>query len=282
MGVHVGGNVEVDQAVVVEVGRDDAKSMAVASWIGYSLLLLDVHGCLGFGLRVDLLFLSDDGLLLHSDHLVVDVGEGQIAVVPVEQVLDRLDCPRRGVEEDSFFLVAYCDVVFRKAPAAVVGHIDVQVAVIVVVQHGATGGPVGCIDSGRVADVLECPVAVVQVKHVGPVIAQKHILIAVVVNISHDDAVAVSPETQTGSVGHVAELEVAEVLVKAVWTLDRGTQRQQSGRGEVNVHQAVVIEVEDRHARPVGRGEVFLLGHAREVDEVDAGFLGDLGKAERA
>jgi hypothetical protein len=132
------------------------------------------------------------------------------------------------------------------------------------------------------ADILERPVAVVQVKHVGPIVAQEHVLIAVVVDVANDDPVAESPIAQSGNVGHVTELAVAQVPVQPVWPFDGGAQRQQGGRGKVDVHQAVVVGVEDSHARTVGRGEVLVFGHSREVNEVDAGFPGDLGKAERA
>ena len=70
--------------------------------------------------------------------------------------------------------------------------------------------------------------------------------------------------------GHVLELAVAQVLVQPVRALHRGAQGQERRGGEVEVHQAVIVVVEDRDARAVGRGEVLLLGHAREVDEVDA------------
>jgi hypothetical protein len=47
-------------------------------------------------------------------------------------VFDHLDRSRRRVEEDLLFLVSDDDVIFWIVPAAVVGDIDVQVAVIVI------------------------------------------------------------------------------------------------------------------------------------------------------
>ena len=74
----------------------------------------------------------------------------------------------------------------------------------------------------------------------------------------------------------------APVPVQPVRPLDGGTQREQGGRREVDIEQAVVVIVEDGHARAVGGREMLLVGHARKVHEIDAGFLGDLGEPKRA
>ena len=100
VGVHVVGDVEVDPAVAIEVGGDDPKSVAVGT--------------------------ADARLLGH-------VGESPVAVVAVEEMLDGSDVPRRT--EDGHPIAAAVMGVAGIDPIAVVGDVDVQVAVVVVVEH---------------------------------------------------------------------------------------------------------------------------------------------------
>ena len=255
--VHVVGDEDVDQAVVVDVGRHHAEAVAVVARLGRrTFVLVLVAGS----------SISCSSVITLS----IDVGERAIAVVVVEQVLDGLDRPRRRVEPDLLLGVADPVMVFGIIPAAVVGHVDVEVSVVVVIEHGAAGRPVGCVDAGRLADVLERAVAVIEVQDVRAVVAQEDVLVAVVVDVAGDDAVAEAAEAEPGRLGHVLEMVAAQVLVEPVRALFGGAQRQERGGGEVDVEQAVVVVVEDGHARAVGRGEVLLVGHARKVHEVDA------------
>ena len=128
----------------------------------------------------------------------------------------------------------------------------------------------------------ERAVAVVEVEDVRAVVAEEDVRVAVVVDVADDDPVAEAREAQARRLGHVLELAVAQVLVEPVRALPGGPEGQERAGGEVEVELAVVVVVEDGHARAVGGGEVLLLGHAREVDEVDPGLAGDLGEPERA
>ena len=89
-------------------------------------------------------------------------------------------------------------------------------------------------------------------------------------------------EAQARRLGDVPEAAVAEVLVEPVRALSGRPEGQERRGGEVEVELAVAVVVEDRHARAVGGREVLLLGHPREVHEIDAGSPGDLGEPERA
>ena len=111
--VHVVGDVEVDPAVAVEVGGDDAEAVAVGA--------------------------ADARLVGH-------VGESSVAVVAVEDVFDRPDVPRRAEERDP--VVAAAMGIAGIDPIAVVGDVDVQVAVVVVVEHRPARGPVRPVDPG--------------------------------------------------------------------------------------------------------------------------------------
>ena len=118
--------------------------------------------------------------------------------------------------------------VFGIDPAAVVGHVDVQKAIIVVIEHGAAGRPVGRVDAGLLADVLEGAVAVIEVQHVDAVVAQEDVLVAVVVDVAGDDAVAEAAVAQARRLGHILEVVAAQVLVQPVRALLGGAQRAAS------------------------------------------------------
>ena len=88
----------------------------------------------------------------------------------------------------------------------------------------------------------------------------------------------ISGEAQARRLGHVAEAIVPQVLVEPVGPFSSSSQRQKRSGGEVEVELAVVVVVEDGHARSVRGREVFVLGHPRKVHEFDAGLLRDLGE----
>src|SRR5581483_10766461 len=88
-----------------------------------------------------------------------DVGEPGdavfYAVVAVEDVPDGRDLLRRAVLADALLRVAavFRAVVFER-PEAVVGDVEVEVAVVVEVERGAAGGPGGAVDGALEADRL--------------------------------------------------------------------------------------------------------------------------------
>ena len=86
-------------------------------------------------------------------------------------------------------------------PLAVVGDVDVEVAVVVVVEHRPAGRPVRLVDPGRLADVVEGAVAVIEVEDVRAVVAQEDVLVAVVVDVADDDPVAEAGEAEARRLG---------------------------------------------------------------------------------
>jgi len=187
---HVVGDVEVDQAIAVQVGGDGRETAAIASGLGL------------FGLGVD----GEDGV-------VVDVGEGKVAIVAVEQVLGGPDGVWRAVAPEPVWLEPTTEpVILGELPDAVVGDVEVEVAVVVVVEERPARGPVGSVDPRRLADVPERPVAIVQEEDVRSVVTEKDVRIPVVVDVADDAPVSEAPVAVPGRRGHVLELVPAEVL----------------------------------------------------------------------
>ena len=76
------------------------------------------------------------------------------------------------------------------------------------------------------ADVPEGAIAVIEKEYIRAVIAEEDVLVAIVVDISDDDAMAVSGEAQARRLGRVLKVVVAQVLVEPVGALRR-PQRQE-------------------------------------------------------
>ena len=112
-------------------------------------------------------------------------------------MLDRPDDVRRAVEPDPLRLEPAAElVVLGELPVAVVGDVEVEVAVVVVVEERPARRPVGPVDPGRLADVAERAVAVVQEEDVRAVVAEEDVGVAVVVDVADDDPVAEPREAE--------------------------------------------------------------------------------------
>ncbi len=120
--------------------------------------------------------------------LVGHVAEGAVAVVSVEKVLGRADVPGRTEERDP--LVAAAMLILRVDPIPIVRDVNIQVAVVVIIEHRPAGGPARPVNAGRTTHVPERAVAVVEVQDIRPVIAQEDIRVGVVVDVADDDPVA--------------------------------------------------------------------------------------------
>ena len=117
IGAHVVGDVEVDPAVVVQVGRDDPEPAAVGP--------------------------------AHARRLG-HVGEGEVAVVAVEVMpcgddrFGRAVDPHLGrVLHERHRRTLAVQVVVRELPVPVIGDVEVEVAVVVVIEERPARRPAG-------------------------------------------------------------------------------------------------------------------------------------------
>src|SRR5262249_46781305 len=131
---------------------------------------------------------------------VGDIREREVAVVPQQNVFDWADPLRLTIHPDLFRLVAAENVVGREVPVTVSGQVEIEVAVIVVIQEGATGGPAGPVDPGRFTDIAKRAVAVIEEKHIRAVVAQEDVLVAVVVDIGGENPMTEARDSEPRSV----------------------------------------------------------------------------------
>jgi len=209
-----------------------------------------------------------------------DIDEGAVPLVAIQH--PRLAGIDRGiaVHPDR---VGVALLVIRQIELQVVGHVQVEIAVVVVVDETGVGAPAGIADAGRTGAVGEGAVSLVAVEHVGTVVGHVQVEIAVVVAVADAGAHPVSGIAHAGRIGDVGEGAVSLVAVERVGRRLAPGRRVQVGAVEdVQVQMPVPVVVEERRARAHRLGHVPATGGAVDVPEVDTRFHGHLHEPRRA
>ena len=162
----------------------------------------------------------------------------------------------------------------------VVGHVEVEVAVVVVVAKGRAGAPASGVSYARFrGHIGERSVVVVVVKHPAIEISDVEVFPAVIVVIADGDAEAPAAMRDSGLRADVGEssvmivvVELAGMALARAYIVERGTVDQE------DVHPAVVVVIKDRHAAAHGFHDVELFRASTGEVEIDAGGAGDVGK----
>ena len=162
----------------------------------------------------------------------------------------------------------------------VAGDVEIQPAVAVVVAKGAARRP--AVDRNARADghVGESAIAQVSEQPVGTEVGDVEIGGAVVVDVADADALAPSLVGHARRGGHVAERAVAVVAEERRARRAGGARLQRRAVDQIDVEQAVAVEVPQRHARARGLDDVVLLGAAGHVPEAcKPDSSGDVGES---
>ena len=236
------GDEQIHQTVVVDVGGDYAKRLAQRP--------------------------SDVGAGAH-------VGEGAIAVVPVQHARRRLEDARDAVEALTELVVAAEDVAGeRKLHEA--AQEQIELAVVVVVEPHRARRPSWRRQAGLVGDVREGAVAVVAIQRAAPVRGDENVGVAVVVVVGHRTAHAeLFAAADAGRVGDVREGAIAVVAIQRVLQR-RGRLVEVAGAAvhHENVDPAVVVEVEKRHPGAHRFRQIAVRRHRVLVHPADAAGRG--------
>ena len=132
---------------------------------------------------------------------------------------------------------------------------QIELAIKVVVEERAAGVPADCIrfQPSRFRDVFECPIAFVVIKHAVTVISDEQVLVAIVVVIADASALSPSHLSQAGFLRDIHEMHVSDIAIKMAGGILAATLAVHGGRiDQQNVHQAIVVEIENRN--PVAGG----------------------------
>ena len=165
-------------------------------------------------------------------------------------------------------------------PLRVIGHKEVELAVLIVVHPGSAGAKAGVVHSGGFGNVLERAVALVVQEARFAEAGDVDIVPTVVVVIADGDAHAVDFNPEPRLRGHVGKRSVAVVVVKP----KRGVLADVAGKilaaHEHNVGFAVVIVVDEGATRAHGLGQEFLSKGPGVVNEADPGLARDIDKVD--
>src|SRR5712691_12300 len=206
------------------------------------------------------------GILANNTGRLAYVCKRAITVVVVEEALLAFEIVWRTCNGNPFQLARVgIGRARRRIPGielGKIGHVQVKVAVIIVIAERCTHtplgeGPVRVGDAGSLAHVRKSPIAVVAIKLVWAEARDVNVGIAVVIVVTHCTAAMPAAGAQVRFSRHVRERAIAVVpqqvvvrMLAAGLGLSRGTVNQ------IDVLIAVVVIVEETSALAVHFGQV--------------------------
>src|SRR5690242_15724189 len=168
-------------------------------------------------------------------------------------------------------------------PFDVIGDQQVEPSVFIVVKPSRAGGPsvfIGYASLG--GDVGKGPIAVIVIKDSAAVAGHVEIGIAVVVEVSNRNSLAVvSFTSDAGLRSDVSKSSVAIVVIEGAaqrlgWFVDIGG----GGLDEIQVHEPVLIVVQPGYAGAHGFQVILFVGGSAVLNESDSGGLANIGVAD--
>jgi hypothetical protein len=170
----------------------------------------------------------------------------------------------------------------------VVGNEEVEIAVAVVVEEGATCIPTSfrLQQTGFRSDVGEGAVAVIAIENVLAVVADDEVVPAVVVVVADTTALTPAAAGKAGFGSDIGEGAVAIVFEEVRdWFLAFGKALETSAVDEEDVDPVILIEVEESYSAACGFEEVTVLVFAaKDSFGIETGLTSDVneGDAERS
>ena len=147
---------------------------------------------------------------------------------------------------------------------------QVQTAIVVVVEPDRAGGPAGFRQTRFFRHIGERPIVVVLIKNAFPIRGDEYVRPAVIVEISDRHA---HPERAAGNtrlLRNIRECAVPVVLVKRVADrLLRLPEVAGTAVHQIDIHPAVIVEIEKSAARTHGFGQVMFRRHRIVVYPLD-------------
>ena len=220
---------------------------------------------------------------LVEPQLMRNLGEIAVAVVVIHKQGDRLEDIGVANAAVSFAVLTAPDVC--PIPGNVAGYNQVEQAVVIQVDPPGRAGPAAAADSGLLGDIGKGAVAVVVVEAVASVGGYENILVSIVVVVGDCNAHAVPHPFESSLFGNVLKGSVGLLVIHAVPVFRTGLLRDEAlGRGigiggavdQEEVEPAVIVAIEERHARAHRLKQIFACGVRGNVHEMHAGLLCDV------
>src|SRR3954464_7625554 len=134
-----------------------------------------------------------------------------------------------------------------KIDVHVVGDEQVEIPVAIVIDKRTAGAHVGwlwTLQARMLRNIGKCPVSIVPVQDVLPVVRDEDIFEPVVVVISHSDSAGPAASNQACLLGHISERAIAVVLVQAVGCSRHRLSDPDAAENE-NVEPSIVVVVQE-------------------------------------
>ena len=126
----------------------------------------------------------------------------------------------------------------------VVGHVEVQIPVIIVVQKRTSCSPVAVAHGGALRHIGECSIPVVPIEEVGAVVGHIEVQIPVIVVVAGSASRSVSRVAHGGALRHIGECSIPVVPIKPVRRrLISYKLRKRSAVNGIQVQVAIAIVV---------------------------------------
>ena len=235
VGVRVVRHEQIDEAVVVVVGRDDAEAVG-ASRVGQTVRGGGFDEASAAGVLEEEIGFA--GQARGSDHDVRTVTPDEIAPRLENRVPGRLDVAR---------------------------DVEIQVAVAVGVEERAAGAPAAGRHARAGGDILERAVAAIPEQRIRSPVGDVEIEAAVAVEVAGAGAAAPRRQVDPRCLRHVLELPSAEVAVERIAMRDALARRAELCAGDqVDVEQSVAVVVEQGDAAARRFEDVILCRAAAE------------------
>jgi hypothetical protein len=257
-------NEDIHLAVVVEVEDQHSQSFALRLQAG--AVVFGVHAA-----------------------FVADIREGAVAVVLVQDALVALKLLGAASDKHLFSVYVLVGAIWKilQVHDDVTAHEDVEEPVAVQVGEGTTRAPAVGGDAGFAGHFAKAPAALAVrliMKEVAvSVTGNEQVREAVIVIVADGDALAEAGMPDAGFLRDVREAAVAVVVVQArrrTSTLFVGRDREPPSLHQQQVHVAVLIVVDPGGAAPHDFGDVMLFRGAVDMQEVDAGRLGQFAETD--
>ena len=212
-----------------------------------------------------------------ESRLLCDVFKRAVAAI-VPQAHGRAFVRFRRAIRFAFAVERAIQVGLRR-PLHVIGDHQIQMPVFVVVDPGGAGAEFLRPQQSRfLRHIGERAVAIVVKQMALPVSGDKKIVIAIIVIVAHRHAHPEEFDVEPRLVRHIGECAVMIVMIelrRRVFLLVPGPVHSVN---QENVRPAVVVVIDEGHARSHRLGKIFLTERAVVVDEADSSPLRDVAE----
>ncbi len=203
------------------------------------------------------------------------IGEGAVPVVTVEDIRITFEPARsyQDVSDTHPDQTPLCLQDLFYGVVHIVGHIEIQVAIPVVIHKRRAGAPAVVADSGLVRDVCKTTITPVTVEQVRAGVGHVQVWAAIVVVVAHDGANTPTPVPDSGTGRYILKASISSVAVEHIGSPQGHLPVfDPPAIDHVEIEIAVVVVIEERPSGAAGLLDVVLFQAAAVGHHIQAGL----------